>query len=160
MRPSSPRSGRRSGATGGESWRSAAGGWSADPGDDRGARDRPHLRADVYAVHPKGANDPISWLVGVLQGLVAGAYFPPSELSSALYAIARCLPQTYTIDAIRRLLLHDEPAPTARIGTLSPLASDVVIVAVMTIFTLALGTVAFRLGIRKAQRDGDLSRWS
>ncbi|MGC4108105.1 MAG: ABC transporter permease [Thermomicrobiales bacterium] len=111
-------------------------------------------------INAKGFNDPISWLVGVLQGLVAGAYFPPSELPGPLYAVARCLPQTYTIDAIRRLLLHDHPAPLARIGTLSPLASDVLIVAVMTLGSLALGASAFRAGIRKAQRDGGLSRWS
>lgn len=111
-------------------------------------------------INAKGFNDPISWLVGVLQGLVAGAYFPPSEFPGPLYALARCLPKTYTIDAIRRLLLHDEPAALARIGTLSPLASDVLIVAAMTAVTLAVGRAAFRLGIRKAQRDGGLSRWS
>ena len=111
-------------------------------------------------INAKGFNDPISWLVGVLQGLVAGAYFPPSELPGPLYAVARCLPQTYTIDAIRRLLLHDDPAALARVGSLSPLASDVVIVAGMTVVTLVLGAMAFRLGIRKAQRDGGLSRWS
>lgn len=111
-------------------------------------------------INAKGFNDPISWLVGVLQGLVAGAYFPPSELPGPLYAIARCLPQTYTIDAIRRLLLHDEPEALIRLGSLSPLASDVLTVAAMTAVTLVLGIASFRVGIRKAQRDGGLSRWS
>lgn len=113
-------------------------------------------------INAKGFNDPISWLVGVLQGLVAGAYFPPSELPKPLYAIARCLPQTYTIDAIRRLLLADQTSdqPLVRIGTLSPLASDTLIIALITVATLSLGTIAFRSGISKAQRDGGLSRWS
>jgi hypothetical protein len=102
----------------------------------------------------------ILWLAGVLQGLVAGAYFPPSELPGPLYAVARSLPQTYPIDAVRRLLLHDEPAALARVGTLSRLASDVLIVAAMTMVTLVLGAIAFRLGIRKLQRDGGPSRWS
>lgn len=111
-------------------------------------------------INAKGFNDPISWLVGILQGLVAGAYFPPSELPGPLYAVARCLPQTYTIDAIRRLLLHEHPAPLARIGGLSPLASDMLIVMAMTVLALVLGAITFRVGIRKAQRDGGLSRWS
>lgn len=111
-------------------------------------------------INAKGFNDPISWLVGVLQGLVAGAYFPPSELPGPLYTIARCLPQTYTIDAIRRLLLHEHPAPLVRIGGLSPLASDILIVAAMTVVAMTVGAIAFRVGVRKAQRDGGLSRWS
>lgn len=111
-------------------------------------------------INAKGYNDPISWLVGVLQGLVAGAYFPVSELPGPLYVLARCLPQTYTIDAIRRLLLQDEPAALTSIGSLSPLVSDILIVAMMTAGTLVLGVVTFRLGIRKAQHDGGLSRWT
>lgn len=111
-------------------------------------------------INAKGFNDPISWLVGVLQGLVAGAYFPPSELPGPLYAIARCLPQTYTIDAIRRLVLHDETPRLVQIGTLSPVAADLLIVTGMTGMTLILGLISFRFGLQKARRDGGLSRWS
>lgn len=111
-------------------------------------------------INAKGFNDPISWRLGVLQGLVAGAYFPVGEPPGQLYNLARCLPQTYTIDAIRCLLLHDKPAALIRIGWLSPLASDVLIVAVMTAGTMLLGAIAFRIGIRKAQSDGGLFRWS
>jgi hypothetical protein len=71
-------------------------------------------------------------------------------LPGPLHALARCLPQTYTIDAIRRLLLHDEPAALVRLGSLSPLASDVVMVAAITVVTLGLGGIAFRFGIPKA----------
>ena len=111
-------------------------------------------------INAKGFNDPISWFVGVLQGLAAGAYFPPSELPGPLYAVARCLPQTYTIDAIRRLLLHDETPRLAQVGTLSPIASDLLIVTGMTAVALVLGVISFRIGLRKARRDGGLSRWS
>jgi hypothetical protein len=54
--------------------------------------------------------------------------------------------------------MQDEPADLTRMGSLSLLATDVLILAVITAGTLMLGTVAFRLGIWKAQRYGGLSR--
>ncbi|MGI8404688.1 MAG: ABC transporter permease [Thermomicrobiales bacterium] len=111
-------------------------------------------------INAKGFNDPISWVVGVLQGLVAGAYFPPSELPGPLHTLALFLPQTYAIDAVRRLLLDDDQPLLAQFGSLSPLATDLVILSIATSITVTLGAVCFRLGLRKARADGALSRWA
>ncbi len=112
-------------------------------------------------INAKGGNDPISWLVGILQGLVTGAYFPVSELPGWLQAMAKCLPQTYAIDAARRLLLdNDEAVPLATFGTLSPVATDFVVLGGFVVALPVAGAWLFRLGLRKAQVDGGLSRWA
>ena len=111
-------------------------------------------------INAKGYNDPISWVVGVLQGLVAGAYFPPSELPAPLHTLALLLPQTYAIDAVRRLLLGGNQPVLMILGSLSPLETDLVILTLATSITVTLGTVCFRFGLRKARADGALSRWA
>ncbi len=68
-------------------------------------------------INAKGWNDPISWLVGILQGLVTGALFPIAELPAVLQVTAKCLPQTYAIAVARRTLLDDGSiAPLVTIG--------------------------------------------
>jgi lipooligosaccharide transport system permease protein len=112
-------------------------------------------------INAKGFNDPVGWLVMVLQGLVTGAYFPVDQLPPVLQAMARCLPQAYAIDAARRLLLPDtETAPLVTVGVLSPLASDFLLLALFLTILPPLGWLTFRTGLRKAQRDGGLSRWA
>lgn len=110
-------------------------------------------------INAKGFNDPIAWAVGLLQGLVAGAYFPVSELPSPLRAVAHVLPQTYAIAAVRRLLNVSTDPPLLRLGTLSAVQSDLLILTLAAIILLALGMGSFSLGMAKAQRDGGLSRW-
>lgn len=112
-------------------------------------------------INAKGFFNPVSWLIGILQGLVAGAYFPIQELPGLLQAIAKCLPQTYAIDIARRLLLDAAPsASLLTFGSLSPVASGFLMLAGFVIVLPALGGWMFRLGMRKAQLDGGLSRWS
>jgi len=112
-------------------------------------------------INAKGFNNPVSWLIGLLQGLVTGAYFPIDQLPRPLEVLARALPQTYAIDAARRLLLDGPvPDPVATIGQLSPLATDFVVLAGCALAVPWLGGWMFAAGLRKAQRDGGLSRWA
>ena len=111
-------------------------------------------------INAKGFNDPVAWIVGVLQGLVAGAYFPVSELPGPLHTLALALPQTYAIDAVRRLLLAGDQPHLIQFGSLSPLETDLVILIIATGVTTTIGTACFRFGLRKARADGALSRWA
>ncbi len=112
-------------------------------------------------VNAKGFNDPIGWLVLLLQGLVTGAYFPVNELPQALQVLAKCLPQTYAIDLARRLLLSNEAAaPPVRLGSLAPIQTDLVMLAAFVLTVPLLGAWCVHTGLRKAQRDGGLSRWA
>ena len=112
-------------------------------------------------INAKGHNDPIGWLVLVLQGLVTGAYFPIAELPNVLQIMAKCLPQTYAIDIARRLLLPGTHVdPLVSIGSLSAIQSDFTMLVLFLLTLPVLGAMLFRTGIRKAQFDGGLSRWS
>ena len=112
-------------------------------------------------INAKGYNDPIGWLVLVLQGLVTGAYFPIDELPRLFQILAKCLPQTYAIDIARRLLLPDTNVdPLVSMGSLTELQSDFMMLGFFLVTLPVHGAILFRTGIRKAQFDGGLSRWS
>ena len=112
-------------------------------------------------INAKGWNDPVAWVVGVLQGLVTGAYFPVSVLPGPLHVLAMVLPQTYTIDAARRLLLPGtDLSPLFGQGVMSPIQFDVVVLLASAVVLQLLGWLLFGMGLRKAQADGGLSRWA
>jgi ABC-type polysaccharide/polyol phosphate export permease len=120
------------------------------------------LSASMFMlVNAKGFNDPIGWVVLVLQGLVTGAYFPVHELPALLRLLAMGMPQTYGIDLARRQLLPGPaPEPILRLGSLSPAQSDLIMLALFVLIVPLLGIWCFRAGLRKAQIDGGLSRWA
>ncbi len=104
-------------------------------------------------VNAKGDIEPIGWGIATLSGLVAGVYFPPKYLPAPVQLISKILPQTYAIDAIRRVLLNGE-------GLSSPsIQLTIVYLIVFSIILLPLGMFMFNLGIRKAEKDGTLARW-
>jgi ABC-2 type transport system permease protein len=112
-------------------------------------------------INAKGNNDPISWLVGVLQGLVTGVYFPTTLLPTPLAAAALLLPQTYAIDVAHRLLLPDAETPRLPVhGALPPVTVDLLVLLFLAVVLPILGGLVFRSGVRKARRDGGLSRWT
>ena len=106
-------------------------------------------------INAKGFSNPASWLIGLLQGLVAGASSRSTSCRDRLEMLARALPQTYAIDAARRLLLDGPaPAPLATIGPLSPLGTDFLLLAVMAVAVPCLG----RLDVRGGNAQGP-ARW-
>jgi ABC-2 type transport system permease protein len=112
-------------------------------------------------INAKGWNDPVAWFVGVLQGLVTGAYFPVSVLPGPLHVLAMVLPQTYTIDAARRLLLPGTHlSPLIRQEVMSPIQFDLIVLLASALVLQLLGWLLFGIGLRKAQADGGLSRWA
>ncbi len=112
-------------------------------------------------INAKGWNDPISWIVGILQGLVTGVYFPITLLPGWLHALAMLLPQTYAIDAARRLLLANAGSPPLlEIGSLSAVQADPIALACAALILPALGAALFAAGLAKARNDGGLSRWT
>ena len=101
----------------------------------------------------KGDIEPIGWGVATISGLVAGVYFPPKYLPAPVQLISKILPQTYAIDAIRRILLNGE-------GISSPsIQLTIVYLIAFSIILLPIGMFMFNAGIRKAEKEGTLARW-
>jgi ABC-2 type transport system permease protein len=101
----------------------------------------------------KGSVEPIGWVISTISGLVAGVYFPPEFLPKWVQSISWLLPQTYAIDAIRKILLQGDDFFDSYIQL------TIVYLIVFSIILIPLGLWMFRLGIRKAEREGTLARW-
>jgi ABC-2 type transport system permease protein len=63
------------------------------------------LAASIKVISKRG--DPIIGMYTLATGLLSGAIFPVSLLPAPFRVIAYCLPPTYVISALRRLLLPD-----------------------------------------------------
>jgi ABC-2 type transport system permease protein len=115
-------------------------------------------------LNAKGKEEPISWAVHLLQGLVSGLYFPFELLPGGLKLLGLGLPHTYAIDAARRLFMPGFTAggtlPVHRWLALEPLAVDGLCLAIATVVFLPLGVVLFDRGLRKSREVGSLSRWT
>lgn len=101
----------------------------------------------------KGDIEPIGWGVATLSGLVAGVYFPPKYLPAPVQMLSKILPQTYAIDAIRRILLNSEGISSHSIQL------TIIYLIIFSIILLPLGMFMFNIGIRKAEKEGTLARW-
>lgn len=98
--------------------------------------------------------NPVELVVGFLATLVAGVYFPPSVLPAWLERVGEALPHTHALRAARLCLTGEAALADPRI--LAELRFLLLFAAV----SLPVGISLFALGMRKAQREGSLTRWS
>lgn len=96
-----------------------------------------------------GAQNPIDWLVGFGVALLSGVYFPATALPHWLQRLSWWLPQTHAIRAARLAL--NGSAVTDH---------DLLFLLAFGGITLPIGVLALGAGLRKAQRQGTLTRWS
>lgn len=104
-------------------------------------------------INAKGNIEPVGWGIATLSGLIAGVYFPPEYLPSSVQILSKFIPQTYAIDAIRRILLQGENLSSHTIQL------SIGYLVVFSIILFPLGMWLFNRGIKKAERDGSLARW-
>ena len=86
--------------------------------------------------------------------LAAGVYFPPTVLPEWLQAIGGWLPQTHALHAARLCLSGQATLATPEV------AASAAFLLKFGLATLPGGILLYAVGMRKAQRDGSLSRWS
>jgi ABC-type multidrug transport system permease subunit len=105
-------------------------------------------------LNSKGWGNPVTWAVTFLTGIVAGVYFPPGVLPRWVRSIGEWLPQTYALHAGRLALLQGA-------GLNSPaVQADLRRMLVLSAIYLPLGLLLFRASLRKAEREGSLTRWN
>jgi ABC-2 type transport system permease protein len=99
-------------------------------------------------------SNPVEWLVEFGVTLLSGVYFPPTVLPEWLQKVGEWLPQTHALRATRLCLSGK--------ATLSHpvIVADIVFLLKFAVVTLPLGVLLFAAGMRKAQREGSLTRWS
>jgi len=107
------------------------------------------ISAGFIMVFKKG--NPLSLFMGSVSGLIGGAFFPIEIMPSWLQTISHFHPLTYSLNALRNVLLKGEP--------LSVIAPDlIVLLGVVSVLT-PISLYCFRLSVRYAQREGSLIQY-
>jgi ABC-2 type transport system permease protein len=86
--------------------------------------------------------------------LLAGLYFPATVLPGWLQKVGYILPQTHALNAARLCL-------SGKASLSDPVIIDeVLFLLAFAAVSMPVGILLFRAGIKKAEREGSLTRWS
>jgi ABC-2 type transport system permease protein len=107
------------------------------------------VNASFVLVAKRGS--PLARFLSLVTGLLGGVYFPVSALPRWLRSWSYLLPTTYSLDALRRLMLLEA----------SPLAlwPDLLALSCFSAILLPVGLLSFRFAMRWARREGSLSQF-
>lgn len=95
--------------------------------------------------------NPLSWVINALEGLIGGVYFPITILPYWLQLLAKFLPITYAIRAIELSVYKGY--------SLLQLAKEITFLLAFSLLLLPLGLAAFKYSLKKAKRDGSLAQY-
>ncbi|MCI0396887.1 MAG: ABC transporter permease, partial [Chloroflexi bacterium] len=107
------------------------------------------IAASVIMVIKRG--EPITGLFAGLANLLAGVYYPVEILPDWLQAVAKVIPVTYALRAMRLSLLVG--ASWTEIGR------ELLILAAFTIVLFPISLVAFRAAVERARYEGTLAHY-
>lgn len=95
--------------------------------------------------------DPITYVVSSASALFGGVFYPTEDMPKLVGLVAKFLPITYSLRALRRSLLT---------GTkFSDLLPDIAILALFAGILVPLGALAFKIAVRKARQEGSLVQY-
>lgn len=119
----------------------------------------------VYYMDARGGQDPIRFVVGIIAGLASGAFFPLQILPHWAQWLACSIPQTFALDAFRRVLMDGRSSsiknlPIHYLFNTNPIISDCILMLAYSLILLPIGWHFFRNSILIAKKDGRLSRWA
>jgi ABC-2 type transport system permease protein len=107
------------------------------------------LAASFIMILKRG--DPITWAVSAVSGLLGGVYFPVEVLPGWLAWVARLIPVTYALRALRMGLLQG--------ASMAALAPDLLTLLLFSLILLPLSLAGFWFSVRQARRDGSLTHY-
>jgi ABC-2 type transport system permease protein len=94
---------------------------------------------------------PLSTAVLTASMFLGGVYYPSQVIPTWVQGIARVIPLTYGLRAVRRIMLKGDPVASV--------AGEVQVLVLMAALSLLAGGIAFALALRKARRAGTLSTY-
>ncbi|MBN1527389.1 MAG: ABC transporter permease [Candidatus Omnitrophica bacterium] len=107
------------------------------------------LSASFIMVFKRG--NPVGWIIGGLEGLIGGVYFPVAVLPVWLQALAQFFPITHAIRAVQLSVYKGY--------SIAHLGKEICFLSLFSIVLLPLSFFAFNHSIRKARIDGSLSQY-
>jgi ABC-2 type transport system permease protein len=107
------------------------------------------VSASFIMVFKRG--NPFGWLVGSLEGLIGGVYFPITVLPGWLQFVAGFFPITYAIRAVQ-LAVYKGFSP-------AQLSREILALLLFSVILLPFSLVLFKYSLIKARRDGTLAQY-
>lgn len=107
------------------------------------------VAASVIMVIKRG--DPVTTLFGSVANLIGGVLFPVEVMPDWLQQLARLLPITYALQAMRRSLLFG--------AGWRELAPDLAALALFCIILFPLSLLTFRYAVQRARTEGSLTHY-
>jgi len=107
------------------------------------------VAAGVIMVIKRG--DPVTTLFSSVATLVGGVFYPIEIMPEWLQMLARLLPLTYSLRAMRMALLNGAPW--------SQLLPDLLVIAGFAVVLFPLSLLVFRLAVEQARADGTLAHY-
>ncbi len=95
--------------------------------------------------------NPLGWILGSLEGLIGGVYFPVTVLPGWLQFLANFFPITYAIRAIQLAVYQGYP--------LASLWRETGLLFIFSVVLLPLALVSFKFSLRKARKEGSLGQY-
>ncbi|MGI6460209.1 MAG: ABC transporter permease [Candidatus Hydrogenedentales bacterium] len=95
--------------------------------------------------------DPVGWVLTSASMILGGAYFPIEVMPGWLQAIAKIIPATYALDALRLTMLRGHG--------LGDVSSQVLILGAMVLVLLPVSLRLFDLAVNIAKKDGTLAQY-
>jgi ABC-2 type transport system permease protein len=107
------------------------------------------ISASIILIIKRG--DPVIWVFSTVSSLLGGVYYPITILPGWVQGLARLLPITYSLRALRLALLQGAP--------LADLVGDLLILMGFCLVLIPLSLYAFRMAMRRARYDGSLTHF-
>lgn len=107
------------------------------------------ISASFIMVFKRG--NPLGWVLGSLEGLIGGVYFPVTVLPGWMQAMAQFFPITYSITAIQLAVYKGYSLPQ--------LSREILFLSAFSIVLLPLSLFLFRFGLDKARKEGTLGQY-
>jgi ABC-2 type transport system permease protein len=95
--------------------------------------------------------DPVTWVFSAFANLLGGVYYPVSILPGWMQSIAKLIPVTYSLEAMRLALLQG-----ASFNVLFP---NIIALAGFSIILLPISLFAFRYAVQRARVEGSLTHY-
>lgn len=95
--------------------------------------------------------DPITWAFSAFSTLLGGVYYPIDILPGWMQVIARFIPITYSLEAMRKALLTS--------ATLTQLLPEIFVLGVFSVILLPFSLMIFNYAVRRAKIDGSLTHY-
>ena len=95
--------------------------------------------------------DPVTWIFGTVSNLLGGVYYPITVMPDWMQSLAKLIPVTYALRAMRLALLQG--------ASFAEIQNDILALSIFCVVLLPLSLIVFGYAVRLARIDGSLTHY-